>query len=202
MRAFIIYSFMIFILVGPGCDSEETVAGEDLIAEIDNLRVELPCLGAGSASVNCSTPDADEESTTLDGESGNTYDVTIRVRGVVEQKTYSDYSNPDGMWIEGGSPDGGTFNVFRLQISSPEKTIYLNSGTSGIDQCFPLDIQKTIVMDHGAVLALLADAGGDGLGTRNMDGSGEPIVVGGVSPYPYAFDGQFVQIDITDIKIH
>lgn len=190
------------VLIMSGCDSDDTITGEDPAADIDGLRVELPCLGTGSASVNCATPDADDESTTIDGDGGVTYDITLRLRGIVEQKTYTDYTNAAGMWIEGGSPDGGSFNVFRLHVSSPEKTYYLNSGSSGIDECFLLDIQKTIVMDNGAVLTLLADAGGDALGTRNQDGDGVPIVVSGVPPYPYAYNGQFVQIDVVDVKVH
>ena len=190
------------VLAISGCDSNETITGEDPVADIDNLRVELPCIGTGSAEMNCATPDADEESTTIDGEAGTTYNVTIRLRGLVEQKTYTDYTDMDGMWIVEGTPDGGSFNIFRLHVSSPEMTYYLNAGSSYIDECFVLDIEKTIVMDHGATLTLLADAGGDGLSTKNRDSNGDPIVVSGVPPYPYAFDGQFVQIDIVDVKVH
>ena len=184
-----------------GCDSDDSVTGEELIASIDDLRVELQCIGAGNASVNCDMPDAYDESTTIEGKAGTDYVVTIRLRGVVEQKTYSDYTESDGMWIDGGTPDGSSWNIFRLQVSSPEQTYYLNSGTSGIDECFMLDIQKTILMTHGATLSLFAGSGGDNLGTVNVDGYGEPIVISGVPPYPYAFDGQFIQLDIVDVEI-
>jgi hypothetical protein len=193
---------VMLILSAAGCGSDDPVSGEDLIASLEDLRVELECLGPGSAEVNCYVPDVDEESTTIDGDEGTTYEVTIRIRGVVEQKTYTGYDSSDGMWIEGGTPDGGSWNIFRLHVSSPDKTYYMNSGSSGFDECWPLDMTRTIVMDDGAVLTLLADSGGDNLGTRNMDGYGDPIVIDGVSPYPYAFDGQFVQLDIVDIKIH
>jgi len=190
------------ILSIAGCGSDERLSDQAPVADLDDLRVELPCLGTGSADVNCATIDVDDESTTIAGDDGVTYDVTLRIRGVVEQKTYSDYTASDGLWIEGGTPDGGSFNIFRLQVSSPEKTYYLNSGSSGIDECVLLDIQKTVIMDDGATLTLMADAGGDGLVTRNLDGYGDPIVVNGVSPYPYAFDGQFVQVDIVDVRVH
>lgn len=202
MRGLFIFIFVAFVLVAAGCGSDDTITGEGPVAGIDNLRVELQCLGTGTADENCYTADVDEESTTIDGEAGTTYDVTIRLRGVVEQKTYSDYTDSDGMWIEGGTPDGGTFNIFRLHVTSPDRTYYLNSGASGIDECFLLDMQRTIVMDDGAVLTLLADAGGDNHGTINIDEDGYPIVVTGVSPYPNAFDGQFVQIDVIDIVVH
>jgi len=189
------------VMAATGCGSDETITGDDPIADIDDLRVELPCLGSGNASVNCDMTDADDESTTINGEAGTDYIVTIRLRGVVEQKTYSDYTGSDGMWIVGGTPNGGTWNIFRLEVSSPPQTYYLNSGTSGIDECFALDIQKTVVMEHGATLTLFAGSGGDNLGTINQDLDDNPIIVNGVPPYPYAFDGQFVQLDIVDIEI-
>ena len=202
MRRFFGLFCLVIVMVAAGCDSDETITGEIPIADIDGLRVELPCIGTGTADVNCATPDADEGSTTIDGEDGTTYNVTIRLRGLVEQKTYTDYTNPDGMWVEGGAPDGGSFNIFRLHVSSPEIIYYLNVGSSYIDECFVLDIEKTIVMDHGATLTLLADAGGDALSTKNRDDNGDPIVVNGVPPYPYPFDGQFVQMDIVDVTIN
>jgi len=201
MRIFFGLIFTAFVLTAAGCDSDETITGEDPVADIDGLRVELPCTAPGNASVNCYTPDADDESTTISGEAGTTYIVTIRVRGVVEQKTYTDYTESDGMWIVGGTPDGGSWNIFRLEVSSPAQTYYMNSGSSGFDECYELDIQKTIVMEHGATLTLLADSGGDNLGTCNMDGNEDPIVISGVPPYPYAFDGQFVQLDIIDVEV-
>jgi hypothetical protein len=192
---------VLLIAAAAGCGSDETVTGEDPEAVLHDLRVELPCLGTGNAGVNCDMPDADEESTTIEGDPGKDYVVTIRVRGVVEQKTYSDYSESDGMWIAGGTPDGGSWNIFSLEVSSPAQTYYLNSGASGQDECFLLDVQKDILMAHGATLTLFAGSGGDVLGTINMDFDGEPIIISGVPPYPNAFDGQFVQVDIVDVEM-
>jgi len=201
MRVLFGFIFAAFVLTTAGCGSDETITGEDPIAVIDGLRVELQCIEPGSSSVSCYMPDADDETTTISGDAGTTYIVTIRLRGVVEQKTYTDYSDSDGMWIVGGVPDGGTWNIFRLEVSSPAQTYYMNSGASGYDECYELNIQKTIVMEHGATLTLFAGSGGDNLGTLNMDGNDEPIIVSGVSPYPYAFNGQFVQLDIVDVEV-
>lgn len=201
MRRFFGFVMAAFILTAAGCGSDDTVTDEGFVADIDGLRVELQCLGPGSSSENCYIPDADDETTTISGDAGTTYIVTIRLRGVVEQKTYTDYSDSDGMWIVGGTPDGGTWNIFRLEVSSPGQTYYMNSGASGYDECYELNIQKTIVMEHGATLTLFAGSGGDNLGTLNLDGNDEPIIVSGVSPYPYAFDGQFVQLDIVDVEV-
>jgi hypothetical protein len=172
------------------------------IADIDNLRVELPCLSEGSAPVNCTTEESVSSSTTVNGDEGVSYDVTVRIRGVVEQKTYVNYTNKDGMWIEGGTPDDSSFNIFMLEISSPAQTFYLNLGKSGVDQCSPVDVQKTIVIDNGATVELSADAGGDGLSTKNMDENDDPIVVPGIPPAPDPFEGQFLQLDVINIEVH
>ena len=46
-------------MVAAGCDSDETITGKIPIVDIDGLRVELPCIGTGTADVNCATPDVD-----------------------------------------------------------------------------------------------------------------------------------------------
>ena len=193
---YFLVSCLFTIILISNCNSDEP------IADIDNLRVELPCQGEGTAPVNCATGESVSSSTTVNGDEGVTYDVTVRIRGIVEQKTYVDYTNEDGMWIEGGTPDDGSFNIFMLEISSPAQTFYLNSGESGIDQCFPVDVQKTIVMDNGTTVELTADAGGDGLSTKNIDENDDPIVVPGIPPAPDPFEGQFLQLDVIGIEVH
>ncbi|MBU8922870.1 MAG: hypothetical protein KOO63_13725 [Bacteroidales bacterium] len=189
------------ILLMVGCSSDENITGSDPIASLDDIRVELPCTGDGNAQANCTTPESDEVSATLVGDEGVTYEVTIRLRGLVEQRTYTGWIMKDEMWIAGGTPAESSFNIFRIQISSPFQIYYLNAGSSGIDHCFLMDIQKTILMDHSATITLYAGSGGDGLSTKNMDDQGNPIIVSGVPPYPDPFDGQFVQIDVQSFAV-
>ena len=184
------------------CDSDDPVDTNDLVAELAGLRVELACTGTGSASVNCATADVDEETSLLLGDDGVIYNVVLHFRGLVEQKSYSSPVSTDGMWIEGGTPDGSSFNIFKLEISSPPQIYYLNAGSSYIDECFVVNVQKTVVMSDSAVVTLTADAGGDALSTRNRDDQGNPIVVMGVPPYPNPFDGQFLQMDVVTITVH
>ena len=186
--------------VTTGCGSDDTITNPP-IASLDDLRAELPCTGGGTAFDNCATVVSDEESATLAGEAGVTYDVSIQVTGVMEQKTYSDWTSRDGMWIEDGTPDGSSFNVVRLQISSPAQTYYLNAGESFQGLCYLLDFAKTVVMSNGATITLYADTGGDQLSILNIDGQGVPIVAPGVPPAPAAYDGQFLQVDVVSITV-
>ena len=163
------------------------------------IRVELPCTGPGPDVYSCETNTDDVVSGVLLGEENASYDVTIRVRGVVEQKEYSDSTEVDGMWAKGGTPDGSSYNMYKLEISSPQQTYYVNYGTTGIVRCFELDVQKTVIVDEGATVELMADSGGDIFQIINRDSVDviwDPIVIPGIPPDPDPFDGQFVQMDI------
>ena len=170
-----------------------------IVGQLGGLRWELPCTGAGSAPANCATPEEDIDTRVITGNAGARYQVTLQFRGVVEQKTYSGATTTDGLWAEGGTPDSGSFNIYKLHISAPEQTYYLNNGSSGIDNCFLVDIEKTVDIDTGATVTLEASAGGDGLETKNVDEQGSPIVVPGVSPDPEPYDGQFIQMDVVAV---
>jgi hypothetical protein len=151
---------------------------------------------------------------TLQGTAGKSYDVTLHFRGIVEEKTYSGGTNggavgveadggvdPD-LFISGGTPDTGTFNIYELDISAPPQKLYLNSGKSGIDQVFLIDYQATITMQAGATVTLTANSV-EGVETFNRGPNGGPaVVVPGVPPAPQTFDGQFVQMDVASINPH
>lgn len=175
-------------------DDNSVIAGQ-----LDGLRWELPCTEPGPSSVNCATPESDIETNVITGTAGARYQVTLHFRGVVEQKTYTNTTATDGLWAEGGTPDPGTFNIYKLQISAPDQTYYLNNGSSGIDNCFLVDITKTVAIDTGATVTLDASAGGDALETKNVDPQGSPIVVPGVPPDPDPYDGQFIQMDVVSV---
>jgi hypothetical protein len=178
--------------------SSSTNSGWDVL-EHRLLRAELPCTGPGGDPISCQTNTIDNDLGDFWGEVGSSYDVTIRVRGVVEQKAYTGSTEVDGLWANGGTPDGSTFNIYKLQISSPAQTYYLNYGESFIGRSFALDIQKTVIVDEGAIVELVADAGGDVYQILNRDDGEDPIVIPGIPPAPDAFDGQFIQIDILSV---
>lgn len=194
------------------CSGTTTPGTGDAGPLVGTLRAELPCTSPGG-SVNCpAQPDggtAVVATFTLPGTAGQTYNVTMRVRGEVEERTYS---GADGGIARGAEADGGvspelfvagapnpshgdTFNVYELDISSPAQTYFLNSGMSGINNTWLIDYLATIPIAAGATLTLTADTI-EGVETVNVGPDGNPIVVPGVSPAPASFVGQFVQIDL------
>ena len=89
--------------------------------------------------------------------------------------------------------------MFALEVDDPVGTYYLNSGTSGINNCFPLDEQHVVQVQGGSGLRLFANNGFDVCGVRNLDDQGVAIVIPNIPPDPNAFNGQFVQVDVIDI---
>jgi hypothetical protein len=158
----------------------------------------LPCTSYVSGPA-CATTSA-TQSTQLAGAAGVTYDVTLRFRGIVEQKTYTGGCG-DGTtttWLQSGADNGDSFNVYKLAISSPPQTYFLNAGTSSINHVFGIDFQQTVRIDAGATVTLTADAK-DGQEIINVGADGTtPVMVAGVSvAQPY--DGQFIQMDVVNV---
>jgi hypothetical protein len=196
---------------GQTCVSKQCT---DVAGALAGLRWELPCSGAGSAPVNCATRyDAGlavVRTATIQGVPGTTYSVTLRFRGIVEEKTYSGATTggaigagPDGgtnsnLFVVGGTPSGDTWNIYALGISDPATTYYLNSGASGTDRVFLLDYRASLPMKAGATVTLTANSV-EGLETRNIGSDGNPVIVSDIPPAPNPYDGQFVQMDVESV---
>jgi hypothetical protein len=183
---------------------------QDIVGSLEGLRWNLPCSMA-TTSTTCPAVDATPQMTTVHGTSGVIYDVTLRFRGVVEQKTYDGV--PDGgvaavgtnaaFFVAGGMPGGDGYNVYTLAILGPEANIlpskyYLNSGMSGIAHCWPIDYTVTLPMEAASTITLTAVTT-DGEEITNQDTTNTPIIIPGISPYPSAYNGQFVQMDIVSV---
>ena len=178
---------------------------QDVVGSFQGLRWSIPCAGVLDPA-ECDASSPAPQSTTVQGTAGVTYAVTLRFRGVVEQKTYS--GGADGgmaatgttasFFVEGATPAGDGYNVYSLTISAPAQTVYLNSGTSYIGHCWPIDYTVTLPMQSSASVSLSADTV-DGIEITNLDANGNPIVVPAIPPAPAAYDGQFIQMDVTNV---
>lgn len=167
-----------------------------IAGNLDGLRWEIPCTNSGTPV--CTSNNEFSETATMLGDPGSSYDVTLRFRGVIEQKTYSG-GVKDGYFLTGGTPAADGYNIYRLEISDPPSVYYLNAGTSNIQRVWELDVTKTIPIAAGATVTLSADAE-DGFIIANTDGSGQPIIPAGVPPAPNAFPGQFIQMDVVSVE--
>lgn len=184
------------------CTCNPGYAGSGVACDVDAslavVRLDVACATNDCNSRTCVGPNSASSDEMMSGTNAVVYDVTIRVRGVVETKAYNG-GNTDGYWNDGGTPDGSAFNRFSLEVSDPAATYYLNAGQSNNQWCVGMDYQQTIPVRGGATLTLsMADT--NSCTTKNLaEGSTQPIVIPGIPPAPGAFDGQFIQVDAVSI---
>jgi len=168
----------------------------NVAGSLSGLVWALPCTSALS-SIACNTDPTTTVSSKLGGATGVTYDVSLHFRGVVEQKTYNGGCTDGAYWQSAGADSGDSFNVYRLTVSSPPQTYFLNVGASSINHTFALDYKKTILVDAGATVTLYADSK-DGQEIVNVGADSNPVSIAGTSiTQPY--DGQFIQMDVDSV---
>ncbi|MCA9709747.1 MAG: hypothetical protein KDK70_28165, partial [Myxococcales bacterium] len=118
-------------------------------ASLPTLRIELPCQRSGCGSAYCEADGFVEDMGMLAADPTVTFAVTLRLRGVVEEKAYSGGVS-DGLWNEGGSPVNDPWNIYALTISDPAQTYYLNAGAPDVDYCTAVDYEQTVSITGGA----------------------------------------------------
>jgi hypothetical protein len=131
----------------------------------------------------------------FDGEAGKRYKVTLRFRGVVEPMMYKNGKMDGDYFYIGGEPNNATYNIYKLSVSSPPSHYFLNRQDKVGHKIFTIDYTKTIEIDGGATVTFL----GDGQNGRLISNFAK-LVVPGIAPAPRPFNGQFVQVDVVDVK--
>jgi hypothetical protein len=176
-------------------DAEPLLDAGPLLPGLGGQRAEARCVNDTSGDA-CNAELSPAWKETAGGEPGQVFQLTLRVRGVVEQKTYTGGTRL-GYWQVGGTPDTTGYNVFHLRVGSQD--YYLNAGQSMIRYCWPIDYTQTIAVHAGdeLVFEVLST---DLAIIKNTDQAGQPIVVSGIPPAPDSFNGQFVQVDVERIQ--
>ncbi len=134
------------------------------------------------------------------GESGKVYDVTLRVRGVVENRDYGAGGTKQGDWVRVGGvrPAPSAIHVFGIATHDPELNYFLNSwnDTSDLARIIAVDYQVTIPIKGGAKVRVFEY---DDIGKiwKNAEG----LKVEGIAPYPDAFEGQFLQLNVVSVNL-
>jgi hypothetical protein len=99
-----------------GAETDDTDAPTTVETSLSGLRWELPCMTQTTPEL-CTTLDQLSDNTTLAGATGTTYDVTLRIRGVIEPKTYAGGTAGDG-WNRDGTPASDTANIYALTLQA------------------------------------------------------------------------------------
>lgn len=181
-----------------------------LAASIDGYVFKFPCKGEmpekpkkGADALSALVPEGGDpkktdnftETRKFGGEAGKHYLVTLRFRGVVEPMMYKNGRMDGDLFYIGGEPNNGTYNIYKISISSPQSHYFLNRQDAVGHRTFTIDYTKTIEIDGGATVEFFGD-GQNGHLISNYD----KLTVPDVSPdIKQPFHGQFVQIDVVEV---
>jgi hypothetical protein len=185
------------------CDGACVVVAKTL----EGMRYEIPCMDNPlGAFCNGGSPPPAAKTITLKGTTGKSYVIGIRVRGVVEQNSYSGMTaggaqgTNAAFFVFDGAVTNDNWNTYSLAVSSPAKTAFLNSGATGHAYVDGIDYTARLDANAGATITL-SSASIDSLIAKNLDQAGTPIVIPGIPPAPAAFKGQFVQVDVETVML-
>jgi hypothetical protein len=177
-------------------------------AAIDGFRFEFPCKDpmpenpkegadglSGLVKGDPKTTDNFIFTKKFGGEPGKRYKVTLRFRGVVEPMMYKNGQQVGEYFYIGGEKNNGTYNVYEIRVSSPKSNFFLNRQDQVGHRIFAIDYTQTIEIDGGAEVTFF----GDGQNGRLITNY-KKLVVPEVPPAPAPYNGQFVQLNVVDVK--
>ncbi len=191
-----------------GCAGSPGAPPVEPAASLAGLRLEVPCADHFNDDTECHwdrglLQSADpawklkrEIVRTFAGQAGTTYDVTLRVRGVVEPKNFTGGEVRHEHFQAGGTPVKNDYNFYSLRVSDPEGTYTFNRSEQKVGHyTFPIDYAVTIPIRAGATVTMGAYDSND-VAIANH----EHHVIGGAPPAPAPFDGQFFQLDVESVQ--
>ena len=177
-------------------------------ASIDGYRFEFPCKDpmpenpkegadglSGLVTGDPKTTDNFTAKKVFGGEPGKRYKVTLRFRGVVEPMMYKGGQQIGEYFYIGGEKNNGTYNVYQISVSSPASHYFLNRQDKVGHQIFTVDYTQTIEIDGGATVTFHGD-GQNGRLITNF----KKLVVPDVPPAPQPYNGQFIQVNVVEVK--
>jgi hypothetical protein len=175
---------------------------------IDGFRFEFPCKDpmpenpkegetglSGLVKGDPNTTDNFASTKKFGGQPSKRYKVTLRFRGVVEPMMYKDGQQVGEYFYIGGAKNNSTYNVYQISVSSPKSHFFLNRQDKVGHSIFTIDYTQTIEIDGGAEVVFFGD-GQNGKLITNF----KKLVVPGIAPAPAPYNGQFVQVDVIDVK--
>ena len=192
------------VLLMVACASAPAV---DPASSLAGLRIDVPCADKFNGDTEChwdrallQTADPawkmkHELSRTFSGKPGVVYDVTLRVRGVVEPKNFTGGEVEYEHFQRGGTPVKNDYNFYNITVSDPAATYTVNRNAEKVGHyTFPIDYRVTVRIRGGATVIVGAYDSNDVAIANHAH-----QVVEGVRPAPAPFDGQFFQVDVESV---
>jgi hypothetical protein len=197
----------------PGSGGGESLL--EIAQALDGLRVDDPCAGTPAISTGATCDHAvltgpgflAEQEVSIEGTTGTTYDVTLRIRGIVEpanvvggtRETSETFSYMGLDWrtepvtLGGSVPEEDTdYAQWRLTVGEPSAVYFLNDYQRVGHYIFELDYEVTIPMQAGSTVTLEGIDANERL-IVNYEGYA-PEGIAGSSNH-----GQFVELELVSV---
>ena len=151
-------------------------AGVDLLGKVARSLIKITCsnyVGDQTSGPVPANQINQRNEDTFKGDPAKTYDVTFRVRGVVEPRIYdAGMTDPASPFVQvGGTPStanrehGIQYGVFKIEVSDPKQVYYLNKDHMNLKdhELYKLDYKLVVKVKGGAtVAAAFIDRAGSG----------------------------------------
>jgi hypothetical protein len=193
-----------------------TPLGPEAAGKLHGFLHKLKCGEAQDARSCKLSPD--QERSRLDvvipGDPGTTYQVRLRVRGLVEPRRYSggQLVDPANKWLyKGGAPDplrknnGQAYNIYQIAVSEPKQDYFLNRDTDDhlgggyvpSHSTFKIDYPLNLTVKGGATVSVITDDEAK----SGMINNADKQVVDGVPAtlIEQPWDGQFFYLEVESI---
>jgi hypothetical protein len=193
--------------------ADAALADPEHVAEgLQGLFLDVPCaastptpLAQGATCAHPSGTQRIEKMVTLDGEPGQVYTITLRVRGIWEPTLIQGGQRPDkahpftigGMLPPGtGSSDPISYQQYSLQVSEPKQTYWFNDHQYVAHDIHKEDYQATIRVAAGAHVSVIMNDGND-----HQIANFSKDYFAGLAPYDKApSTGQSLRLDVLSVE--
>ena len=142
-----------------------------------------------------------EQSFTIGGKAGTVYEVTLRIRGIFEPTTITGGDTPDPehpYFKAGGTVSTPDWSQWRIEVSEPKQTYWLNHYPSVGHTIYKEDFEETIAIAAGSTVVVRVTDGND----RQIDNAkiapDRQQIIAGVVDHP--LPGQMLRLDIMRVK--
>jgi len=173
----------------------------DLAAGLHELFIHDACTGNQAQSDTCTHVQLIEQTVTFGGDPTQTYDLTLRVRGLFEPTNISGGAAPlpdHPYFVVGGSVQAADYSQWHIVVGDPAVTSYFNHYPQTSHTIYQQDFEATLIVAGGSeIVVRVADAndrqidnGATGLPDRQqtIDGVTEEVV-----------DGQILRLDVISV---
>jgi len=177
-------------------EAKEAVAGFDKFFLHDKCTAQFP-----PQPDTCLHDRSHEQSFTIGGKAGTVYEVRLRICGIFEPTTITGGDTPDPKhpyFKIGGTVSTPDWSQWRIQVSEPKQTFWLNHYPSVGHKIYKEDFEATIAVAAGSTVVIRVTDGNDREIDNGKIGPDRQQIIAGVVDHP--LPGQMLRLDIVQVK--